>query len=174
VLDAHAAGETERRTNRKGRPLARSTRRAEKGNSLLLPGSSSAPAGHGDKGKGNNHERRGRTSLPSLGPQPPSNSSAAFARSGRFFEADATLLGCPVMSELDASATSTHRPGDRASFERIRERSKRLNSRMLARPNSLGLPPLIRKRHPGIRVKRFVERILEGNPSLPSRSYWAA
>ena len=64
------------------------------------------------------------TSPPSPGPPLPSNACATFARSCRFFEADATLLGCPVMSELDASATSTHRPGDRASFEWIRERSK--------------------------------------------------
>jgi len=41
--------EPQRRTNRKGRPLARSTRRPEKGNSLLLPGKALLhQAGHGD------------------------------------------------------------------------------------------------------------------------------
>jgi hypothetical protein len=55
-----------------------------------------------------------------------------------FSEPIATLLGCPVMSELDASAMSTHRRGDRAYFERIKEGSKRTNSCISVCFNSLG------------------------------------
>jgi hypothetical protein len=45
----------------------------------------------------------------------------------------------------------------------------RRNSGIAASFNSLGFS----KGHSGIRVRRFAECILEGNPSLPSRSYWA-
>jgi hypothetical protein len=57
------------------------------------------------------------TSPPSPGLPPPSNACATFARSGRFFEADATLLSavCPAMGTCRRSEVGP-RPGDPAPF----------------------------------------------------------
>jgi len=96
-------GEQTRRTNRKGRPLATSPDGQKKEihafcqEKILLHQRDTET---NTRKKGNNHERRGRTSPSSPGLPPPSNAYAVSARSGRFFEADRDATGLPSDGHL--------------------------------------------------------------------------